>query len=72
VVALDRPALAPLRVALEQSMDQTRVTSEMVLVAGKVSGGKGVARVSVTLNEAEVFQQSERPPQRSMAVAETV
>jgi hypothetical protein len=53
-------------------MDQTRVTSEMVLVAGKVSGGKGVARVSVTLNEAEVFQQSERPPQRSMAVAETV
>jgi hypothetical protein len=72
VVSLDRPALAPLQVAHEQPMDQARITSERIVVAGKVSGGKGVAKVSVTLNGAEVFQQSARLPQRSMAVAETV
>jgi hypothetical protein len=59
VVALDRSALAPLQVALEQPMDQARVTSERIVVAGKVSGGKGVARVLATLNGAEVFTQEE-------------
>jgi hypothetical protein len=59
VVALDRPALAPLQVALEQPLDQSRVSSERLVVAGKVSGGKGVARVLTTLNGAEVFTQEE-------------
>jgi hypothetical protein len=40
-------------------MDQVRITSERIVVAGKVSGGKGVARVLVTLNGAEVFTQEE-------------
>ena len=59
VVALDRSALAPLQVALEQPMDQARVASERIVVAGKVSGGKGVARVLATLNGVEVFTQEE-------------
>jgi len=46
-------------VALEQPMDQARITSERIVVAGKVSGGKGVARVLATLNGVEVFTQEE-------------
>jgi hypothetical protein len=41
VVALERPAPTLLQVALEQPMDQARVTSERIVVAGKVWGGKG-------------------------------
>jgi Caspase domain len=68
VVALDRPAPAPLQVALEQPMDQARVASERIVVAGKVSGGKGVARVLATLNGMEVARLEEPTPQRALAV----
>jgi hypothetical protein len=59
VVALERPAPMLLQMTLERPMDQARVASERIVVAGKVSGGKGVARVLATLNGVEVFTQEE-------------
>lgn len=59
VVALERPAPKLFHVTLERPMDQARVASERIVVAGKVSGGKEVARVLATLNGMEVFTQEE-------------
>jgi hypothetical protein len=52
--------------------DRLRVTDEASVVAAVVTSSKGVAKVSVTRNGAEVFRQSARTPQRSIAVAETL
>jgi hypothetical protein len=60
VVAIDRPAPAPLHVALQEPKDQARITTEALVVTGKVTGGKGVARVTVTLNGQEVARQEEK------------
>jgi hypothetical protein len=62
----------PLTVDFRYPEDRLRVTDEASVMAAVVTSSKGVAKVSVTLNGAEVFQQSERTPQRSMAVAETL
>ncbi|MFQ5830454.1 MAG: caspase family protein [Candidatus Methylomirabilia bacterium] len=58
-VAVDQPAPAPLEVALETPKDQARVTKGRVVVRGKVTAGKGVARVAVTVNGQEVVTQDE-------------
>jgi hypothetical protein len=60
VVAIDRPELAPLQVALREPKDQARVDSESIVLAGKASSGKGVARVSVALNGTEISSRGER------------
>ncbi|MBI1959704.1 MAG: hypothetical protein HYS36_10835, partial [Candidatus Rokubacteria bacterium] len=61
VVAFDRPAVpAPLAVALADPKDQTRMAAEEVVVSGKVTSGKGVARVTVSLNGADVSRQEEK------------
>ena len=52
--------------------DRLRVTDEASVVAAVVTSSKGVAKVSVTSNGAEVFRQSARTPQRSIGVAETL
>jgi hypothetical protein len=65
VVALERPAPAVLQVALQEPTHQARFTTQGIMVAGKASGGKGVAWVSVTLNGAEVSRQEERQAPRS-------
>jgi len=57
VVSLDRPLEAQLRVALEEPKDQARVSTESLVLTGKVAGDKGVARVTVTLNGQEVARQ---------------
>jgi hypothetical protein len=49
-----------------------RVTDEVSVVAAVVTSSRGVAQVSVTLNGDEVFQQGERTPQKSVAVATSV
>jgi hypothetical protein len=64
-VALDRPVLAPLQVALKEPMNQARFTTQGVVLAGKVTAGKGVTLVTVTLNGAEVSRQEERQAPRS-------
>jgi hypothetical protein len=42
VVALERPVPALLQVALHEPTNQARFTTQGIMVAGKVSGGKGV------------------------------
>ncbi|HEX9869752.1 MAG TPA: hypothetical protein VGC99_14370, partial [Candidatus Tectomicrobia bacterium] len=65
VVALERPVPALLQVVLKEPMDQARFTTQGIVVNGKVSGGKGVSWVSVSLNGAEVSRQEERQAPRS-------
>jgi len=65
VVSLDRPMPAPLQVALQEPKDQARVPTEGIVVTGKVTGGKGVARVTVTLNGQEVSRQEEKGAPKS-------
>ena len=62
----------PLTVDFRYPEDRLRVTDEASVVAAVVTSSRGVAKISVTLNGAEVFQQSERTAQKSVAVAETV
>jgi hypothetical protein len=59
VVALERPAPTLLQVALQEPTNQARFTTQGIVVAGKVSSGKGVSWVSVTLNGTEVSRQEE-------------
>src|SRR5262245_26773668 len=65
VVALERPAPALLQVALQEPTNQAHFTTQGIVVAGKVSGGKGVSWVSVSLNGAEVSRQEEQQAPRS-------
>jgi hypothetical protein len=58
-VALDKPAAAPLAVALADPKDQGRVATERVTLTGKVTGGTGPLRIAVTLNGAEIARQQE-------------
>ena len=64
VVARPRPAPAPLQVVLQELQDQARVTAAHLPLKGKVTGGKGVARVVVTLNGREVIRHEARAPPR--------
>ena len=58
-VALDKPAAAPLAVALADPKDQGRVATERVTLTGKVTGGTGPLRIAVTLNGTEIARQQE-------------
>ena len=60
VVAVDRPEAVPLQVALLEPKDQARVTTEEIELAGKVTTGKWVERITVTLNGDEVAAFDER------------
>ena len=66
VVAFDRPE--PLTVVFEEPKDQARMSTEEVRVSGKVTSGRGVARVSVALNGTEVSVWEERPPKNTLAL----
>ena len=63
---------APLTVAFRYPEDRSRVTEEASVVAAVVTSSKGVAKISVSLNGSEVHQQSERTPQKSVAVTSPV
>jgi hypothetical protein len=58
-VALDKPSTAPLAVSLSEPKDQGRVSIERATVIGKVIGGTGALRVTITLNGAEIVRQQE-------------
>jgi hypothetical protein len=60
VVAVDRPLPAPLLVALVEPKEQSRSTADRLTLTGKVTSGKGVAKVTVTLNGQEVSRQEEQ------------
>ena len=65
VVAIDRPMPAPLAIVLHEPKEQVRLTIPGLMLAGKVTSGKGVARVTVTLNSAEVARQEEKGTPKS-------
>lgn len=58
----------PLELRLSSPKDQAKVEQETLGLAGLASGGKGVSRVVVTLNGAEVSRQEERAPQPALAL----
>jgi hypothetical protein len=60
---------APLQVALSTPPDQARFEQETMAVAGLVSAGKGVSRVTVALNGGEISRQEEQPPRRTVPVS---
>ena len=63
---------APLTVSVRYPEDKSRLTDEASVVAAVVTTSKGVARVTVTLNGVEVYQQSERSLPRSLVVSAPV
>src|SRR5262249_29664593 len=60
---------APLTLTIRYPEDRARVTDEVTVLAAIVTGSRGVARASVTLNGIEVHQQAEREPQKTLALA---
>lgn len=69
LVALDRPLAAPLQVVLQEPRDQARVSAEGITLAGKVTSGRGVTRVTVALNDQEVSTQGDvRAPKNEVAL----
>ena len=65
VVAIDRPEMAPLDLALREPKDQARFDRESIVLAGKATSGKGIARVTVALNGREVASRGERAGARN-------
>jgi hypothetical protein len=61
-------AAAGLQVVISSPSDQLRVGQASVALAALASGGKGVSRVLVTLNGAEVARIEERTPRRAVPV----
>ena len=59
VVAVERPEAEPLRVALRAPKDQARVASEEIELVGKVTSGKSLTRLTVTLNGEELSSADE-------------
>jgi hypothetical protein len=57
---------APLSVALNSPGDRARVEQDRITLAGIVSGGRGIARVTVTLNGGELTRREETPPARAV------
>jgi uncharacterized caspase-like protein len=72
VRAIEYARATPLTVAVRYPEDRARLTEEMSVVAAIVTSSKGVARVSVTLNGAEIAQQVERTPQTSVVITTPV
>jgi hypothetical protein len=69
VVALDRHEAAPLQLALSGPDDQARVQSDRLALTGKVTAGRGVSRVVVTVNGDAVAQRDEtRAPKPEIAL----
>jgi Caspase domain len=62
------PLKTSLQIAISSPRDQARVTQEVTALAAVASGAKGVSRVLVTLNGAEVTRVEERAPQRAIPV----
>ncbi len=62
------PAVPPLLVALTSPRDQLRVEQETIALAGVASGGRGIARVVVTLNGVEIGRVTEAAPRPALPV----
>jgi uncharacterized caspase-like protein len=60
LVGLDHPATGPIQFALEGMPEKERVGTDTITLGGKVTAGKGLASVVITLNGAEVASKNER------------
>ena len=60
---------APLAITVSSPADQARMEREAIPLAGLVTSGRGVARVVVTLNGAEVSVVEERPPRPAVSLS---
>jgi hypothetical protein len=60
---------APLEITVSSPADQARVERDAIPLAGLVTSGRGVARVVVTLNGAEVGVVNERPPRPAVSLS---
>jgi hypothetical protein len=60
---------APLTLTIRFPEDLAHVTDEVTVLAAIVTGSRGVAQASVTLNGIQVHQQAEREPQKTLALA---
>ena len=63
------PAAAPPAVAVSSPADQARVDRSTIPLAGLVTSGRGVARVTVTLNGAEVSRLEEPAPRPAVSLS---
>jgi hypothetical protein len=61
--------LVPLAVDVRYPEDRSRVADDASVVAAVARSSKGVSRITISLNGAEVHRQEERSPQKSMAVS---
>ncbi|HEU4368424.1 MAG TPA: caspase family protein [Methylomirabilota bacterium] len=64
-----RPSTAALAVSVSSPTDQARVDRDTIPLAGLVTSGRGVARVVVTLNGAEVTVVDERAPRPAVSLS---
>jgi hypothetical protein len=69
-VEYDRPV--PLSIALRYPEERSRTAEPVSVVAALVESSRGVARVQVLLNGAEVHAQAEREPEKSVVVTTPV
>ena len=72
VVAFDRPAGAPLELVVEQPRDQAQVADEHLPVRVKVRSSRGVSRVALSVNGAEIAARDEAVPKSELSLSQTV
>ena len=60
IAGLERPAAGPIQFALEGLPEKDRISVDGFTIGGKVTAGKGLAAVAVTVNGAEVATRDER------------
>jgi uncharacterized caspase-like protein len=60
IAGLDRPTAGPIQFALEGLPEKERIGVDGFTIGGKVTAGKGLATVTVTVNGAEVAARDER------------
>jgi uncharacterized caspase-like protein len=60
IAGLDRPTAGPIQFALEGLPEKDRIGVDGFTIGGKVTAGKGLATVAVTVNGAEVTRRDER------------
>jgi len=72
VVAFDRPAGAPLELVVEQPRDQAQVADEHLPVRVKVRSSRGVSRVALSVNGAEIAARDEAAPKSEVSLSQTV
>jgi len=69
LVATESGTPAPLQILLNDPKDQAHVTTAETVVGGKVTAGAGVARLSATINGADVISRAERSSSASTSFA---